>query len=86
MSSKYRYLYQFCYVHVLQAAIQKSAFVVVSGTATSGNGGGLCLDCDSRRAVGPVKFRAILWLFMTQLNRLERLAVLSAPNERSFYV
>ena len=56
----------------------------VPGTATSGNDGVLCLDCDSRRAVGPV--RTILWVFMTELNRLERLAVLSAPTERSFYV
>ena len=55
-----------------------------SGTASASNDGVLGLDCDSRRAVGPV--RTILWVFMTQLNRVERLAVLSASNERSFYV
>ena len=42
------------------------------------------VDCDSRRAVGPTK--TIRGVFMTQLNRLERLAVLSALREGSFYV
>ena len=41
-------------------------------------------DCDSRRAVGPTK--TIRGVYMTQLNRLERLAVLSALREWSFYV
>jgi hypothetical protein len=42
------------------------------------------VDCDSRRAVGP--FRTIRAIYMTQLNRLQRLAALSASNEWSFYV
>ena len=42
------------------------------------------VDCDSRRAVGPTK--TIRGVYMTQLNRLERLAVLSALREWSFYV
>ena len=42
------------------------------------------VDCDSRRAVGPTKI--IRGVYMTQLNRLERLAVLSALREWSFYV
>ena len=55
-----------------------------TGTASSGNDTVLCLDCDSRRAFGPV--RTIRGVYMTQLNRLERLAALSAPNEWSFHV
>ena len=42
------------------------------------------VDCDSRRAVGPVT--TIRGAFWTQLNRLQRLAALSARNEWSFYV
>ena len=42
------------------------------------------VDCDSRRAVRPTK--TIRGVFRTQLNRLERLAVLSALREWSFYV
>ena len=42
------------------------------------------VDCDSRRAVGPI--RTIRGVYMTQLNRLQRLAALSTPNEWSFYV
>jgi hypothetical protein len=42
------------------------------------------VDCDSRRAVGHV--RTIQGVYMTQLNRLQRLAAFSAPNEWSFYV
>jgi len=52
------------------------------GTAFTGNDEVLCLDCDSRRDVGPTKtIRGVFW---TQLNRLERSAVLSALRERSF--
>jgi hypothetical protein len=55
-----------------------------TGTAFTGNDGVLCLDCDSRRAVGPTKtIRGVFW---TQLDRLERLGSLSAIRERSFYV
>ena len=46
--------------------------------------GAVHVDCDYRRAVGPTK--TIRGVYMTQLNRLERLAALSAPNEWSFYV
>ena len=42
------------------------------------------VDCDSRRVVGPI--RTIRGVYMTQLNRLQRLAALSAPNEWSSYV
>ena len=42
------------------------------------------VDCDSRRAVGPI--RTIRGVYMTQLNRLQRLAALSDPNDWSFYV
>ena len=34
-------------------------------------------DCDSRHAVGPTSTKTIRGVSMTQLNRLERLAVLS---------
>ena len=40
------------------------------------------VDCDSRRAVGPIK--TIRGVYMTQLNSLRRLAALSASNEWSF--
>ena len=53
------------------------------GTASASNDRVLGLDCDSRRAVGPTK--TIRGVYMTQLNRLQRLAALSAPNEWSFY-
>ena len=42
------------------------------------------VDCDSRRAVGPPK--TIRGVYMTQLNSLQRLALLSALREWSFYV
>ena len=58
--------------------------LVARGTATTGNDGAGAVDCDSRRAVRPTKtIRGVVW---TQLNRLERLAVLSALREWSFYV
>ena len=51
-------------------------------TASTANDGVLCLDCDYRPGVGPTKtIRGVFW---TKLNRLERLAVLSALRERSF--
>ena len=46
------------------------------------NHGAGIVDCDTRRAVGPTK--SIRGVYMTQLNRLERLAVLSALREWSF--
>jgi hypothetical protein len=50
-----------------------------SSTASNFNNGAGAVDCDSRRAaVGPI--RTTRGVFMTQLNRLERLAILSAPN------
>ena len=52
------------------------------GTASTGNDGAGAVECDSRRAVGPTK--TIRGVYMTQLNRLERLAVLSALREWSF--
>ena len=52
------------------------------GTASTGNDEVLCLDCDSRRDVGPTK--TIRGVYMTQLNRLQRLAALSAIREWSF--
>ena len=55
---------------------------VAMGTVSTANDGVLCLDCDSRPAVGPTK--TIRGVFRTQLNRLERLAVLSALREWSF--
>ena len=51
---------------------------------SSGIDGAGRLDCDSRRAVGLTK--TIRGVYMTQLNRLQRLAALSAPNERSLLV
>ena len=42
------------------------------------NDGVLGLDCDSRRAVGPIKTIRGVYIYMTQLNRLQRLAALSA--------
>ena len=57
---------------------------VYPGTASSGSHGVLCQDYDSRRAVGPTK--VIRGVLQTQLNRLERLQVLSALRGRSFYV
>ena len=55
---------------------------VNSGTASTVNDGVGAVDCDSRRAVGPTK--TIRGVCMTQLNRLERLALLSALREWSF--
>ena len=52
-----------------------------TGTASSSNDGAVAVECDSRRAVGPTK--TIRGVYMTQLNRL---AVLSALREWSFYV
>ena len=47
--------------------------------ASSSNDGNGAVDCDSRRAVGPTKtIRGVSW---TQINCLERLAVLSALRE-----
>ena len=51
------------------------------GTASTGNDGVLCVDCDSRRDVGPTKI--IQGVFRTQPN-LCRLAVLSAVRQWSF--
>jgi hypothetical protein len=56
--------------------------LITLGTASNGSNGAGAVDCDSRRAVGPI--RTIRGVFMTQLNRLQRLATLSAPNEWSF--
>ena len=53
-----------------------------TGTASIGNDGAGRLDCDSRRAVGPTK--TIRGVHMTELNRLQRLAALSALRGRSF--
>jgi hypothetical protein len=53
-----------------------------AGTASPRNDGARRLDCDSRRAVGPTK--TIRGVYMTQLNRLQRLAALSAFREWSF--
>ena len=46
------------------------------------NHGAGAVDCDSRSAFGPTKI--IRGVYMTQLNSLERLAVLSALREWSF--
>ena len=43
------------------------------------------VDRDSRRAVGPTKTIRGVLVYMTQLNRLQRLAALSAFREWSFY-
>ncbi len=40
------------------------------------------VDCDSRRAFGPI--RSIRGVYMTQLNRLQRLAAFSASNGYGF--
>ena len=71
---------------VVRAVLQYRLLVRVQylGTASTGNDGAGAVDCDSRRAVGPI--RTIRGVYMTQLNRLQRLAALSAPNEWSFYV
>jgi hypothetical protein len=45
--------------------------------------GAVDLDCDSRRAVGPTK--TIRGVYMTQLNRLHRLAALSTFRGYGFY-
>ena len=58
--------------------------IAITDTASTGNDGAGVVDCDYRRAVGPTKIiRGVLW---TQLNRLERLVVLTSLRERSFYV
>ena len=49
------------------------------GTASSANNRAVAVDCDSRRAVGPTK--TIRGVYMTQLNRLQRLAALSGIRE-----
>ena len=53
-----------------------------SCTTSPRNDGAGRLDCDSRRVVGPTK--TIRGVYMTQLNRLQRLAALSAIREWSF--
>ena len=53
-----------------------------SSTALNANNGVVAVDCDSRRAVGPVT--TIRGVYMTQLNHLQRSAALSVRNERSF--
>jgi hypothetical protein len=68
------------YTRVLASTI--SRVPGYSSTASNSNNGVGAVDCDSRRAVGPTKtIRGVFW---TQLNRLERLAVLSALREWSF--
>ena len=47
--------------------------IALGGTASPSNDGAVAIQCDSRRAVGPTK--TIRGVYMTQLNRLERLAV-----------
>jgi hypothetical protein len=47
-------------------------YALCSGTALNGNDGAVAVDCNSRRAVGPTK--TIRGVYMTQLNRLDRLA------------
>ena len=56
----------------------------VSAAAEARKHGAGDVGCDSRRAVGPI--RTIRGVYMTQLNRLQRLATLSASNEWSFYL
>ena len=51
------------------------------GTKFSIDGAG-AVDCNSRRDVGPTK--TIRGVYMTELNRLHRLAALSAIREWSF--
>jgi hypothetical protein len=77
---KFRKVPRKVHVPVLQYTYSSTAYL---GTASSCNDGAGAVDCDSRRAVGPTKtIRGVVW---TQLNRLERLAVLSALCEWSFY-
>ena len=72
-------------VHTQAVPAVRCVYTAVnSGTASTVNDGVGAVDCDSRRAVGPI--RTIRGVYMTQLNRLQRLAALSAPNEWSFYV
>ena len=58
--------------------------VLDSSTASKSNDGTGRLDCDSRRAVGPTK--TIRGVYMTQLNRLQRLAAFSGLRGYGFYV
>ena len=60
----------------------KEEKVLPGGTASIGIDGAGRLDCDSRRALGPV--RTIRGVYMTQLNRLQHLAAFLARNEWSF--
>ena len=72
-------------VHTQAVRAVRCVYTAVnSGTASIGNDGAVAVDCDSRRAVGPI--RTIRGVYMTQLNRLQRLAALSTPHEWSFYV
>ena len=57
-----------------------------AGRGSSEARGGGCRLRDSRRAVGPIRTTRGVYTSMTQLNRLQRLAALSAPNDWSFYV
>ena len=63
-------------------AVYTAVLITYSCTASAGNDGAGAVDCDSRRAVGPTK--TIRGVYMTQLNRLQRLAAFSARNEWSF--
>ena len=72
-------------VHTQAVPAVRCVYTAVnSGTASIGNDGAGAVDSDLRRAVGPI--RTIRGVYMTQLNRLQRLAALSTPNEWSFYV
>ena len=72
-------------VHTQAVPAVRCVYTAVnSGTASIGNDGAGAVDCHSRRAVGPIRTTRGVYTSMTQLNRLQRLAVLLARNERSF--
>ena len=52
--------------HSFEAVIPRGTAVL--STASIGNDGAGAVDCDSRRAVGPI--RTIRGVYMIQLNRL----------------
>ena len=75
------------YVRIMDRTASAGAYIrTCTGTASSSNDGAVAVlvECDSRPAVGPTK--TIRGVYMTQLNRLQRLAALSALREWSFYV
>ena len=70
--------------YLLPTAVYTCVLLKYLGTASIRIDGAGAVDCNSRRDVGPTKTIRGVDLYMTELNRLQRLAALSAIREWSF--